>query len=317
MEQHQSLIVLVGPTACGKTSLSIKIAQHFDAEIISGDSMQVYRGMDIGTAKITQLEQDGIPHHMIDILSPLESFNVADFRIRSESLMKEIHNRNHIPMVVGGTGLYIDALLYPYSFPEETGCCPEIRRRLQAEYQEKGGAVLHRRLSILDPESATRIHPNDAHRLIRALEVIEQTGQPLRPMRQGKAERSLRPKTAILGLTMDRNLLYQRIEQRVDQMLDNGLVNEVQGLLNQGIPPEANSMQGIGYRQIVAYLNGELKLDEAIDLVKRDTRRFAKRQMTWFKRNQEIHWFDVGHYRVEGKLLDDAIAYIAGRLKEV
>lgn len=317
MERYHPLIVLLGPTACGKTSLSVKIAQHFGAEIISGDSMQVYRGMNIGTAKITKIEQQGIPHHMIDILSPLESFNVADFRSRATTCIKEICDRKHLPMIVGGTGLYIDALLYPYSFPNDTGCCPEIRTRLQAEYQEKGGLFLHKRLAALDPVSAARIHPNDAHRLIRALEVIERTGQPLPQMLRDHSENATLNHPIILGLTMDRAQLYQRIEQRVDQMIEQGLVNEVQELLYLGVPPEANSMQGIGYRQIVAYLTEKISLDEAIRLIKRDTRRFAKRQTTWFKRNQNIYWFDVGHYRVEGELLDDAIAYIAGRLKEV
>jgi len=315
MEQKQKLLIVLGPTACGKTGLSLALAKRFRGEIVSGDSMQVYRGMDIGTAKIMTDEMQGLPHHLIDIRDPREPFSVADFRALAESAISEISARGCLPMVVGGTGLYIDSLLYPYNFAEEMEASPELRQRLQEEYRSLGPEALHQRLALLDPAAAERIHPNDAHRLVRALEVLEITGEPISRHQQDKSRVS--PYEAIIiGLCMERDLLYARIEQRVDQMIRQGLVHEVQRLLEAGVPPEANSMQGIGYRQTVGYLQGQYDLETAIDLIKRDTRRFAKRQITWFKRNPEIAWFDVGHYRVEGELPDRVSAYISGRLKE-
>ena len=315
MEEKQKLIIILGPTACGKTGLSLEIAKRFQGEIISGDSMQVYRGMDIGTAKISPEEMQGIPHHLIDILEPQQAFSVADFRSLAEDAIQKIAQRGRLPMVVGGTGLYIDSLLYPYNFAGDMEASPEIRQRLQEEYRQLGGLALHQRLADLDPASAQRIHPNDEHRLVRALEVLEITGEPLSQRQQDK---SCTPayQGILIGLNMEREQLYARIEQRVEQMLSQGLIDEVRSLLEQGIDPAANSMQGIGYRQTVGYLQGQYSLDEAVELIKRDTRRFAKRQITWFKRNKDICWFDVGHYREEGELLESVSEYIAAKLSK-
>lgn len=315
MQQPRKLLIILGPTACGKTGLSIEIAKRFRGEIISGDSMQVYRGMDIGTAKILPEEKQGIPHHLLDILDPRDAFSVADFRSLAESAIRQIEAAGNLPMVVGGTGLYIDSLLYPYNFAEDMVAQPELRQRLQTEYLSLGGEELHRRLAEQDPEAAAKIHPNDGHRLVRALEVLELTGEPI-SRRQLDKSRSSPYKAILVGLHMERELLYARIGQRVEQMLEQGLLEEVSRLLREGVPPEANSMQGIGYRQLVACLQGECSLEDAVELIKRDTRRFAKRQITWFKRHPEIAWFDVGHYREVGDLVDCVSAYVRDRLKE-
>lgn len=313
--KKQKLLILLGPTACGKTALSIGLAQRFSGEIISGDSMQVYRGMDIGTAKIMPGEMQSVPHHLLDILDPSQAFSVADFRSLAEKKIREIAFRGKLPMVVGGTGLYIDSLLYPYNFAQDMEGDPTLRQSLQEEYLRLGGEAMHQRLAAQDPEAALRIHPNDAHRLVRALEVLALTGETI-SQRQQDRSRVQAYDAILVGLTMEREQLYRRIEQRVDLMFEAGLLAEVENLLAQGISPDANSMQGIGYRQTVGYLQGEYSLEEAKELIKRDTRRFAKRQQTWFKRNQDICWFDKGHYRGEGELLESVGAYVAEKLKE-
>ncbi len=314
MKEKLPLAVVLGPTACGKSALALELAERLQGEIISGDSMQVYRGLDIGTAKLPLSERRYIPHHLIDILPPDAAFNVADFRDRAAQAIREIHHRGKLPILVGGTGLYIDALLYPYHFAAESAPDPALRSRLQQEYREEGAPAMHRRLQAIDPAAAARIHPNDAHRLLRALEVYECTGTPLSSHQQIKPGNAYH--AVIIGLTCEREPLYRNIEARVDAMFAAGLGEEVRGLLQSGLPRQAQSMQGIGYRQTAAWLCGETDRETAIALIKRDTRRFAKRQFTWFKRNPDIVWFDIGQYSAAKSLATAAEAQLVSRLKE-
>ncbi|WP_245583482.1 tRNA (adenosine(37)-N6)-dimethylallyltransferase MiaA [Paenibacillus assamensis] len=285
------LLVLVGPTAVGKTRLSLDIAKKFDAEIISGDSMQVYRGMDIGTAKLAVKDREGIPHHMMDIHNPDESFSVAEFQTRCTSLIEDISSRNKLPFIVGGTGLYVESVAYGFEFSESGG--DESFRTEMASYAEQFGAqALHDRLVAIDPSSSARLHPNDTRRVIRALEVFHMTGRTMSEQLEGQ-ERVSPYELCIIGLTMDRSLLYKRIEARVDEMLEQGLVKEVESLLQAGYDRTLVAMQGLGYKEIASYLAGERSYESAVELLKRDTRRFAKRQLSWFRRMKDIHWVDV------------------------
>lgn len=286
------LVVLLGPTAVGKTALSVGLAAALDAEIISADSMQFYRHMDIGTAKIRREEMqtaDGrlIPHHMLDIVDPDEPYTVADFQRDAAGCIRDITARGKLPMLVGGSMLYIQALTDGYAFDEVAGEDTELRARLRREYDTLGAAVLHRRLAETAPEAAAKIAPQDAKRLIRALEVIELTGKP--PSAQPAAGAPY--DVLLLGLNREREELYQRIEQRVDIMLADGLRQETERLLDMGYAPELKPMQGLGYRQMCQYLGGEVTYDEMVRLIKRDTRRFAKRQLTWWRRDERICWF--------------------------
>jgi tRNA dimethylallyltransferase len=288
----RKLLVLLGPTAVGKTRLSLELAAAYDAEIISGDSMQVYRGMDIGTAKITPEEMQGIPHHLIDIHDPDFPFSAAEFQEQGRRVIEEISDRGKLPFIVGGTGLYIESLCYGFRFSEAVA--DEAFRKEQDEYADKHGALaLHARLEAVDPVSAARLHPNDRRRIIRALEIYHQTDQTLSSSHAGQKKESPYD-LCLVGLTMDRKILYKRIEDRIDQMLAEGLVEEVRGLLERGYGRGLVSMQGLGYKEIAAYLAGEMTYEEAVILLKRDTRRFAKRQLSWFRHMNEIEWIDVG-----------------------
>ncbi len=303
------LLALVGPTAVGKTALSVALAQRLGAEIISGDSMQIYRGMDIGTAKITPAEMQGVPHHLIDIRSPDEPFSVAEFRTLVDGLAAEIVGRGRLPMLVGGTGLYVRAVLQEYSFSEQETDY-ELRERLTAEEATHGAGHLHQRLQEVDPEAAERLHPNDLRRVVRALEVYLTTGVPISAT-QTAGEAPPRYDDLFIGLTMDRERLYSRIDQRVDLMLQAGLKEEVLDLLTR-YSPKLAAMEAIGYREMVWHLRGLLTLRECAELIRRNTRRFAKRQLTWFRRDERIQWFDLSNTsfatvveeiakRVEGK----------------
>ena len=285
------MLVLLGPTAVGKTRLSLELAEAFGAEIISGDSMQVYRGMDIGTAKITAAEMKGIPHHLIDIHDPLDAYSTAEFQEQGTRLIEEISSRGKLPFIVGGTGLYIESLCYGFRFSEAVA--DEAFRSEQDAYAEEYGAdALHARLAAVDPVSAARLHPNDRRRIIRALEVHHQTDVPLSDSLAGQKKESPY-ELCLIGLTMDRKILYKRIEDRIDQMLAEGLTLEVRGLLERGYSRSLVSMQGLGYKEIAAYLERETTLEEAVTLLKRDTRRFAKRQLSWFRHMKEIQWVEV------------------------
>lgn len=284
------LLVLVGPTAVGKTAVSIALAQRLGGEIISGDSMQVYRGMDIGTAKITPAEMQGVPHHMIDIRDPDQPFSVAEFQAEADRLIQEIVGRGRLPMLVGGTGLYVRSVILPYTFTEQQADL-DLRQRLAALKEAHGPGYLHGRLQQVDPASAERLHPNDLRRIIRALEVYETTGVPISAT-QKALEAEPRYDHLFVALSMDRELLYQRIDQRVEQMLAAGWMDEVLGLLKR-YPPHLAALEAIGYRELVSHALGLLTFSEAERLIKRNTRRFAKRQLTWFRRERDLHWCDV------------------------
>ncbi|MBB3110380.1 tRNA dimethylallyltransferase [Paenibacillus phyllosphaerae] len=285
------LLVLIGPTAVGKTKTSIELAKSLNAEIISGDSMQVYRGMDIGTAKIKPEEMEGVPHHLIDICEPDHPFSVAEFQTRCADLIADITARGKIPFIVGGTGLYVESVAYGYDFPE-TGSDEEFRQEQQRYADEQGTIALHDRLSAVDPESAQRLHPNDVRRVIRALEVYHLTGTKFSEQMEGQ-KRTSPYELCIIGLTLDRAVLYERINARVDAMIDAGLVDEVKRLLDQGVSPTSVAMHGLGYKEIAAYIQGYTTLDAAIELLKRDTRRFAKRQLSWFRHMKDISWIEA------------------------
>ncbi|KJK30772.1 tRNA (adenosine(37)-N6)-dimethylallyltransferase MiaA [Paenibacillus polymyxa] len=285
------LLVLVGPTAVGKTKLSIEMARQFDAEIISGDSMQVYRHMDIGTAKISEQEMKGIKHHLIDIHEPEYPYSVAQFQEDCRRLIPDIQSRGKLPFIVGGTGLYVESVCYEYQF-SEVGA-DEAFRQEQLDYADQYGAdALHARLQAVDPESALRLHPNDRRRVVRALEIYHVSGTTLSSQLASQKKESPY-QLCIVGLTMDRQMLYKRIEDRIDGMLDQGLVAEVTSLMERGVRSDAISMQGLGYKEISSYLRGEVSLEEAVTWLKRDTRHFAKRQLSWFRHMKDIQWVDV------------------------
>ncbi|MEI2354952.1 tRNA (adenosine(37)-N6)-dimethylallyltransferase MiaA [Mesobacillus zeae] len=312
MAGKQKLLVLIGPTAVGKTNLSIKLAKRFSGEIISGDSMQIYRGMDIGTAKITPSEMEGVPHHLIDFKDPEDSFSAAEFQGLVRKKIEEIAARGKLPMIVGGTGLYIQSAIYDYQFSEAAGD-PEFRQKLEREADELGTASVHEMLEKVDPESAAKIHPNNVRRVIRALEIHHSTG-----MTAGEYQAKQTPEvlydTAVIGLTMDRDQLYTRIDRRVDLMLDQGLVNEVKGLYDEGLK-DCQSIQAIGYKEIYDYFEGKVSLDQAADQLKQNSRRYAKRQLTWFRNKMEVEWFDMSAGTDMGKKFAEISIYIEGKLK--
>ncbi len=289
------LIILTGPTAVGKTSLSIRIAKAVNGEIISADSMQVYCHMDIGSAKITPEEMDGVPHHLINVLEPWEEFNVVVFQQKAKAAMEEIYKRNRVPLIVGGTGFYIQALLYDIDFKEnEEG--NQIRNELEALAKEKGSVYLHEMLRQVDPESAKAIHVNNQKRVIRALEYYRQTGEKISVHNEAERQKESPYQFLYYVLNTDRSLLYQRIDQRVDKMLKDGLVEEVRKLKELGCTRAMVSMQGLGYKEILDYLDGACSLEEAIYILKRDTRHFAKRQLTWFRRERDVKWLNLPEF---------------------
>lgn len=291
MSQKNKMIILTGPTAVGKTALSIALARSVGGEIISADSMQVYKYMDIGSAKISTEEMQGIPHHMIDVLMPEEEFNVCCFKKMAKEALAGIYERGHVPVVAGGTGFYIQALLYDIDFSAEEEHL-EVRRRLEEIGAEKGGNYLHERLQMIDPVSARLIHPNNVKRVIRALEFHELNGYPISRHNQNQRQKKAAYDYCYFVLNDDRAVLYQKIDERVDAMLANGLVKEVAALKERGYHKNMVSMQGLGYKEILAYLDGECSFDEAVYLIKRDTRHFAKRQLTWFRREKNVIWIN-------------------------
>lgn len=302
------LIVIVGPTAVGKTELSLLVAERLPVEIISGDSTQVYRGLDIGTDKVPAEVRRRIPHHLIDIRDPDEPYSVADFQRDATEAIAAIRRRGRYPLLVGGTGFYVTALLYGYSF-QEMPPDPGLRERLQREYDTLGAEVMHRRLAAIDPASAERIHPRDRKRLVRALEIWHQTGRPPSQYR----ERKPRPRfgARCFGLTDERANVYRAIEERVDRQLARGLVEEVWRLLDAGYSPDLPAMQALGYKEIVGYLRGEYDLVEARRLLVRNTRRYAKRQWTWFRHQMEVRWFHRGHWTLPA-IADRIVAEVRG-----
>ncbi len=300
------LIILTGPTAVGKTSLSIQLAKAVNGEIISADSMQVYRHMDIGSAKVTPEEMDGVPHHLIDILEPWDEFNVVVFQQKAKAAMEEIYKRGHVPVVAGGTGFYIQALLYDIDFKEnEEG--NQIRMELEALAEEKGNEYLHQLLQEVDPESAKAIHANNRKRVIRALEYYRQTGEKISSHNEAERQKESPYDFLYYVLNTERAALYQRIDRRVDNMLADGLVEEVQKLKDMGCSRSMVSMQGLGYKEILDYLDGTISLEEAVYILKRDTRHFAKRQLTWFRRERDVRWLNLPDFENDPKRVLDYI----------
>ncbi len=285
------LLCLLGPTAVGKTEIAIQLAQCLDAEIISVDSRQIYRQMEIGTAKPTAEEQQSARHHLIDCVDISQPFSVADYQSLADAAIADIQNRGKQVLLVGGAGLYFRAIVD--GLFEGPGADPALRKRLETESTRFGVDALHKRLQICDPESAERIHPNNVVRVIRALEVYELTGTPMSELQQQWHPEKQRYPFVAFGLTMPRALLYRRIEQRVDVMLANGLIVEVESLLAAGYPRASVALQSFGYRELIAYLDGDCTYTEAISQLKQNTRRFSKRQLTWFRKDTRIEWIDT------------------------
>ncbi len=280
---NRPLIILTGPTAVGKTALSIGLAKAVDGEIISADSMQVYRKMNIGTAKIQQSEMQGVRHHLIDILDPGEDFNVVLFKKYALEAMKDIYSRGKIPVVVGGTGFYIQALLYDINF-EDNDNDMSYREELQTLAAEHGNSYIHDMLAGVDPESAEKIHENNVKRVIRALEFYKKTGTKISEHNEAESQKESPYNFEYFVLNDDRQKLYDRIDRRIDIMLEDGLLDEVKSLVDEGYSRDLVSMQGLGYKEMIDYIQERYTLDEAVYTLKRDTRHFAKRQVTWFKR---------------------------------
>jgi len=304
--------VITGPTATGKTAVSIALAERLarGAEIISADSMMIYRGMDIGTAKPTRAEMRGVPHHLIDVAEPDEPFSVARYRELAEAAIEEILGRGRLPLLVGGTGFYIRAVLDEYRFaapPDEA-----LRRELAEAARRHGPEWLHARLAEVDPARAAAIDPRNVRRVIRALEIFRKTGRAPSEFAPRRAGDQTRYRARVFGLFMERERLYRRIEERVDAMLAAGLVAEVKGLLDRGYSRELPSMKGLGYKEIAAYLAGEVSYEEAVALLKRNTRRYAKRQFTWFKADPRIYWIHVGEKADPGAIAEEILALTAG-----
>lgn len=285
------LVVLTGPTAVGKTKLSISLAKALNGEIISADSMQVYKCMDIGSAKITEKEMDGVPHHLIDVLSPFKEFHIVRFQELAKKAMEDIYNRGKTPVFVGGTGFYIQAITKDIDFTEGEED-KQYREELSRLAAEKGNEFLHEMLREVDKKSAEEIHANNVKRVIRALEFYKENGFPISQHNEEQKQNETPYNLAYFVLNAPRDLLYERIDRRVDEMMENGLVKEVQKLKDMGCRREMTSMQGLGYKEILSFLDGEIPLDEAVRILKRDTRHFAKRQLTWFRRESNVVWVD-------------------------
>ena len=297
------IVVICGPTAIGKTTVAIDIAQKINGEIISADSMQIYRYMDIGTAKPASEEQARVTHHMIDIVDPDEHFDAAQFSARARNRVLEIQNRGAVPYVVGGTGLYIKSLIH--GMFQSRPVDPAIRERLKAEAEKFGPKYLHQRLTKYDRDTAAKLHPNDAYRIIRALETVEATGKSISDYHREHKFGETPFHVLKIGLTIERDLLYDRINQRVDAMIQDGLLDEVKSLLRKGFSPDLKSMQSIGYRHMLDHLQTRLPWDECIRTMKRDTRRYAKRQLTWFNADSEIVWKEQRQIREITLLIKD------------
>jgi len=303
------LLVITGPTAVGKTELSLKLAEELHGEIISADSMQIYRYMDIGTAKATAEERKRIKHYMIDIINPDETYSLADYQKEADRLIREISARGYLPIMVGGTGLYIRAVVQGFLLPEM-----EVNHQLRAELREMaskhGNEYLHQKLAEIDPEHARKMHPNDLRRIIRAIEIFEETGRNMSYYLEKQKNTPPRYNTLKIGLNRNREELYERVNQRVDLMIKEGLVDEIKNIIKAGYNISTTALQGLGYKEIIGYLNGEYSLEEAINLLKKNTRNYAKRQITWFKREKDLHWFNLTG-KSESKVYQEIMALIS------
>ena len=301
----EKIVVVAGPTASGKTALGIALAKDFNGEIVSADSMQIYRGMDIGTAKASLAEREGIPHHMLDVAEPWEDYSVARYVEQAEACCRDILARGKLPILVGGTGLYIDSLISGRDFAA-VDSDQGLREALSAEYDALGGEAMHRRLQEIDPERSAILHPGDKRRIVRALEVYRLTGMTITEHDRQTRALPRRFDAAAIHLNFkNRSALYARIDRRVDAMVEQGLFREVEGLLAAGLSPESTAMQAIGYKEAVRALQGELRREEAVDLIKQASRRYAKRQLTWFNRDKEalpILWEDEPDFEYARRL---------------
>jgi tRNA dimethylallyltransferase len=307
----KNLVILTGPTAVGKTALSINLAKAINGEIISADSMQVYKKMDIGTAKVTPEEMDGVKHYLIDAIEPTEDFHVVRFQKMVLEAMDEIYSKGKIPIICGGTGFYIQAILYDIQFTDQE-IDDSYRKSLEDYADEFGNEALHSRLNEVDPESASTIPAANRKRVIRAIEYFHQTGEKFSVHNEREKQRTSPYNFAYFVLNDDRGLLYNRIDKRVDIMMKAGLLDEVKMLLAMGCKPGMTSMDGIGYKEIISYLDGNISLEDAVELIKKNSRNYAKRQLTWFRREKEVTWLDKTVLKDDRQLLD----YILSQLKE-
>ncbi len=303
------LVILTGPTAVGKTALSVELAKRINGEIISADSMQVYRGMDIGSAKVTKEEMQGVPHYLIDEFEPDEEFHVVRFQEYAKRYIRKILDKGKVPILVGGTGFYIQAVLYDIDFTDN-GEDKSCREQLERTAREQGAEVLHEKLREVDPESADAIHANNVKRVIRALEYYYETGQKISQHNEEERRRESPYNFAYFVLNDEREKVYERIDRRVDLMMEQGLIDEVRALKQKGYTRDMVSMQGLGYKEILDYLNGELPLEEAVRILKRDTRHFAKRQITWFKREREVIWVNKQDYAYSNEKILNAMCTV-------
>lgn len=307
------LVILAGPTAAGKTKLAVSLAKKINGAVVSADSMQVYKYMDIGSAKVTQEEMDGIAHYLVDVLDPAEEFHVVRFKQMAEAALEQIYAKGQIPIIAGGTGFYIQALLYDVDFTSQESDTA-FRQEMQKFAEKNGVHALHEKLKDIDPGSYEAIHENNIKRVIRALEYYHLTKKPLSLHNETERKKSSPYNFAYFVLTDDRIHLYERIDRRVDAMMEQGLLNEVKMLHDRGYKKDMVSMQGLGYKELLDYLDGQCTLDEAVYVIKRETRHFAKRQLTWFKRERDVLWFDQSEYSYDNeKILEEMIRILNTR----
>ena len=309
----QKVYFVVGPTASGKTAAAVELAQQLDGEVVSADSMAIYRGMDIGTAKPTAEEMRGVPHHMLDCVDPARPYSVSEYKYDAQRCIADILARGRTPIVCGGTGLYVNALIYPLDFTAVKSN-DAVRAKWEAYAAEHGNVALHEQLRRVDAPSADAIHPNNVRRVIRALEIYECTGVAKSAQASLERPAELPYEPVLMGITMERAALYDRCDKRVEEMLRRGLLVEVEQLLRGGLSPGAQSMQGIGYKELAAAILGNTTMEEAVELIRRNTRHLAKRQLTWFRANDKIRWFDATNPLDRAKLCEKMMAYCLGNL---
>ncbi|MCJ7688615.1 MAG: tRNA (adenosine(37)-N6)-dimethylallyltransferase MiaA [Clostridiaceae bacterium] len=308
----KDLFILAGPTAVGKTEISIKLAGRLNGEIISADSMQIYKGMDVGSAKISKEEMQGVPHHLVDIIDPSVDFSVAEFKERAESAIENISSKNKLPMLVGGTGFYINSLIYNYSFAD-TNKDEEYREYLTKLAETEGNVYVHSLLKDIDAQSYNKLYPNDLKRVIRALEVYKVSGKPMSEFSGEQDTLDIPYNVHYFVLNMERQKLYNRINLRVDIMMNNNLIHEVIKLKEMGYNSDMQSMKGIGYKEILYYLNNEISLVEAIEMIKKGSRNYAKRQLTWFRKDQRVNWINKDDFKDD----DEIVEYIVDLLSSM
>jgi len=313
--EKPKILVLAGPTASGKTALGVALAKELNGEIISADSMQIYRYMNIGTAKVTAQEMQGVPHYLVDYVSPDEDFSVAKFKAAALEAIEKILSRGKLPIIVGGTGLYINSLTLPWDFQKNDGS-EAIRNRLEAEAQTAGKEALYERLKSVDPVSAQMIHANNIKRVIRALEIFEINGKPKSYFDEKTKQQEVPYDYLLLGLKWPREVLYDRINRRIDKMVESGLIEETQMLIDRGYDWNLTALKAIGYKELRPYLQGEMSLEESLILLKRDSRHYAKRQMTWFRKDERIHWIEMNEEKQLNQLVKACMAEITSWLNK-